>query len=154
MMKTLRGLLPALFLCLAIALPALAQTTPAAPDATNPPAGYPAAAGASVPDQNPASATPAPTPAAEPKVDTGDTAWMLSSTALVLMMTIPGVALFYGGMVRKKNVLATMAQSLAATGICSLLWFAAAYSLTFSGDGPAIGSDGHRPRRARERGDC
>ena len=54
----------------------------------------------------------APAPAAEaPKLDTGDTAWILVSTALVLLMTIPGLALFYGGMVRKKNVLSTMAHS-------------------------------------------
>ena len=51
----------------------------------------------------------------KPKLDTGDTAWMLTSTALVLMMTIPGLALFYGGMVRKKNVLATVMQSFAVT---------------------------------------
>ncbi|KAA5608826.1 ammonium transporter, partial [Rhodovastum atsumiense] len=50
-----------------------------------------------------------------PKIDSGDTAWMLTSTALVLLMTIPGLALFYAGMVRKKNVLATMMQSFAIT---------------------------------------
>jgi Amt family ammonium transporter len=76
----------------------------------------------------------------KPKLDTGDTAWMLTSTALVLMMTIPGLALFYCGMVRKKNVLATMAQSLACTGLCSLLWFAVGYSLSFAGDGPWLGT--------------
>lgn len=69
----------------------------------------------------------------------GDTAFMLASTALVLMMTIPGLALFYSGMVRKKNILATMAQSLIATAIVSLLWIAAAYSLTFCGEGALIG---------------
>jgi Amt family ammonium transporter len=74
------------------------------------------------------------------KLDPADTAWMIVATAFVLMMTLPGLALFYAGMVRKKNVLATMAQSLVATGLCSLLWFAVAYSLTFSGDGPLIGS--------------
>ena len=52
--------------------------------------------------------------AAPSKIDAGDTAWMIAATALVLMMTIPGLALFYAGMVRKKNVLATMAQSVAA----------------------------------------
>jgi ammonium transporter, Amt family len=56
------------------------------------------------------------------------------------MMTIPGLALFYCGMVRKKNVLATMAQSLACTGLCSLLWFAVGYSLSFAGDGPWLGT--------------
>jgi ammonium transporter, Amt family len=74
------------------------------------------------------------------KIDTADTAWMIVATGFVLMMTLPGLALFYAGMVRKKNVLAIMAQSLAATGFCSLLWFAVAYSLTFSGDGPVIGT--------------
>jgi Amt family ammonium transporter len=87
-------------------------------------------------------ATPAlaQAPAAASKIDTGDTAWMLMSTGIVLMMTLPGLALFYAGMVRKKNILATMAQSLAATGIVSVLWFAVGYSLTFSGDGPWIGT--------------
>ena len=56
------------------------------------------------------------------KIDAGDTAWMISATALVLMMTIPGLALFYAGMVRKKNVLATMAQSLVCVMVCSILW--------------------------------
>ena len=70
----------------------------------------------------PAMAQDAAAPAsAGPKIDTGDTAWMLTSTALVLMMTIPGLALFYGGMVRKKNVLATMAQSFGATCIITVL---------------------------------
>jgi len=72
-------------------------------------------------------------------IDAGHTAWMLGSTALVLLMTIPGLALFYAGMVRKKNVLATMMQSFAATGVVSVLWFAAAYSLAFTGDGAWIG---------------
>jgi Amt family ammonium transporter len=74
------------------------------------------------------------------KIDAADTAWMISATALVLMMTIPGLALFYAGMVRKKNVLATMAQSLAAVAMISVLWFAFGYSLAFVGDGPWIGS--------------
>ena len=63
---------------------------------------------------------------------------MIAATALVLLMTLPGLALFYGGMVRK-NMLATMAQSVAATGVVSLLWFALAYSLAFPGDGALIG---------------
>ena len=65
---------------------------------------------------------------------------MIVATALVLMMTIPGLALFYSGMVRKKNVLATMAQSLAAVAIISILWVAFGYSLAFVGDGPWIGT--------------
>src|ERR1700742_3668356 len=74
------------------------------------------------------------------KIDAADTAWMIGATALVLMMSIPGLALFYSGMVRKKNVLATMAQTLAATFVVSLLWAAAGYSLTFVGDAPMIGT--------------
>lgn len=82
------------------------------------------------------------TPAfAEPaKIDPADTGWMIVATALVLMMTIPGLALFYAGMVRKKNVLATMAQSLAAVGIISILWVVYGYSLAFVGDDAWLGS--------------
>src|SRR5262249_55676045 len=74
------------------------------------------------------------------KIDGADTAWMIAATALVLMMTIPGLALFYSGMVRKKNVLATMAQSLAATFIVSIVWALVGYSLAFSGDGAWLGN--------------
>jgi hypothetical protein len=73
------------------------------------------------------------------KIDAADTAWMLGATGLVLMMTIPGLALFYAGMVRKKNVLATMAQCMAATFLVSILWAVIGYSLTFTGDGAYIG---------------
>jgi Amt family ammonium transporter len=79
-------------------------------------------------------------PAAAAKIDAADTAWMLGATGLVLMMTIPGLALFYAGMVRKKNVLATMAQCMAATFLVSMLWAFFGYSLTFTGDGPYIGT--------------
>ncbi|MER9267072.1 ammonium transporter [Mesorhizobium sp. M0174] len=82
--------------------------------------------------QEAAPAAPA-TPA--PALDTGNTAWMLTSTALVLMMTIPGLALFYGGMVRKKNVLATIMQSFAITCLVTVLWFMFGYSLAFSDGG-------------------
>ena len=86
-----------------------------------------------------------------PKLDSGDTAWMLTSTALVLMMTIPGLALFYGGMVRKKNVLATCAQSFAVTGLVTVLWMIIGYSLAFK-DGGSMnafigGTVGHVPGR-------
>ncbi|MEE8279831.1 MAG: ammonia channel protein, partial [Alphaproteobacteria bacterium] len=69
---------------------------------------------------------------AAPKIDTGDTAWMLASTALVLVMTIPGVALLYGGMVRKKNVLATTMQVFAICCLVSVLWMIVGYSLAFT----------------------
>ena len=82
----------------------------------------------------------APAPAAEaPKLDTGDTAWILVSTALVLLMTIPGLALFYGGMVRKKNVLSTMAHSFVAAAIVSITWVAVGYTLAFSGGNAFVG---------------
>jgi len=74
------------------------------------------------------------------EISAADTAWMIVATALVLMMTIPGLALFYSGMVRKKNVLATMAQSLAAVAVISILWVAFGYSLVFVGDGPWLGT--------------
>jgi Amt family ammonium transporter len=72
-------------------------------------------------------------------IDPADTAWMISATGLVLMMSIPGLALFYCGMVRKKNILATMAQTLLCTMLCSVLWAAAGYTLAFSGDNAIIG---------------
>ena len=81
-------------------------------------------------------------PAAEvekPTLNTGDTAWILVSTALVLLMTIPGLALFYGGMVRKKNVLATMAQSFTAAAVVSIVWVVIGYSLAFGSGNAFIG---------------
>jgi Amt family ammonium transporter len=124
--RTWRSLLGAalLFLCFA-ALPAIAQDqapAPAAPAAAAPAAAAPAAA---------APADAAAAPAAPVKLDSGDTAWMLTSVALVLMMTIPGLALFYGGMVRKKNVLATLMQSFAITCLVTVLWTIISYSLAF-----------------------
>lgn len=76
----------------------------------------------------------------EVKLDTGDTAWILVSTALVLLMTIPGLALFYGGMVRKKNVLSTMAHSFVAAAIVSITWVVIGYSLAFGEGNAFIGS--------------
>jgi len=99
-----------------IVLPVLAQTAPAAAPAI-------------------ATAVAAP----EAKIDTGDTAWMLASTALVLMMTVPGLALFYGGMVRKKNVLATMMQSFAVCALVTVLWMVVGYSLAFTNGSKWIG---------------
>lgn len=82
---------------------------------------------------------PLPAFAAPPAIDTGDTAWMLVSTALVLLMTIPGVGLFYAGMVRKKNVLATLIQSVAICCIASIVWMVIGYSLAFGTGTPWIG---------------
>ena len=74
-----------------------------------------------------------------PELNAADTGWVLVATCLVLMMTVPGLALFYGGLVRKKNVLSTLMQSFAATCLVSLLWVFFGYSLAFSGTGPLIG---------------
>src|SRR5476651_166190 len=84
--------------------------------------------------------TVAPAFAAAPKIYTGDTAWMLTSSALVLMMTIPGLALFYGGMVRQKNILSTLMQSFAITCLVTIIWWAIGYSLAFTpGPTPYLG---------------
>jgi Amt family ammonium transporter len=84
-------------------------------------------------------AMPALAQDAKPKLDSGDTAWMLTSTALVLLMTIPGLALFYGGMVRRKNVLSMLMQCFAITCLMSVLWMVAGYSLAFADGTPYIG---------------
>ena len=77
----------------------------------------------------------------KPKLDTGDTAWLLTSTAIVLLMTIPGVALFYAGMARKKNVLSVLMQSFTITCLISIIWMVAGYSLAFSkGESAYVGN--------------
>src|SRR5882757_400266 len=73
------------------------------------------------------------------KINSGDTAWMLTSAALVLMMTGPGLALFYSGLVRKKNVLATMMQSFVLMAVVSVVWALVGYSLAFDVGNPFIG---------------
>lgn len=78
--------------------------------------------------------------AAEAKLDSGDTAWMLTSTALVVLMTIPGVALFYGGLVRAKNALSVLLQVFVAYALISVLWAIYGYSLAFTGDGKFFGT--------------
>ncbi len=77
--------------------------------------------------------------AQEATLDSGDTAWMLTATALVLFMTIPGLALFYGGMVRSKNILSVMMQCFAVTGLISILWMVYGYSLAFDTTGMEAG---------------
>ncbi len=143
-----KRLVPLLALC---AVAACAQTawaqadSPAAATAAEAQAAAapaPAADKAAAPAEAAAAAPPAPT---EPqlvttdKISAGDTAWMLTSTALVLMMTIPGLALFYGGMVRKKNILATLMQSFAITCLVTLLWWVIGYSWAFTPGSPWLG---------------
>src|SRR6516225_2024932 len=118
------GLLLAALICMVVADAALAQTpAPAAPPA----------------------AASAPPPACDAKTlkdcspNSGDTAWMLTSVALVLMMTIPGLGLFYGGMVRKKNVADTVMTSFAITCLITILWVVINYSTAFTPGSPYIG---------------
>ena len=82
---------------------------------------------------------PGPAQAREAAADPAATAWVLSASALVLLMTLPGLALFYGGLVRQKNVLSVMMQCVAIACLGSVLWFALGYSLAFSGTGPLLG---------------
>src|ERR1700742_2216257 len=84
-------------------------------------------------------ASPALAQTTASKIDAGDTAWMIAATGLVLMMTVPGLALFYCGMVRKKNVLATAMQSFAITCLVTVLWTIIGYSLAFTNGTPYIG---------------
>ena len=82
----------------------------------------------------------APGPEIEEAIDTGDNAWMLTSSALVLMMTAPGLALFYCGLVRKKNVLGVMMQCVFLMALMTVIWALFGYSLSFGGSGPLIGN--------------
>ena len=86
-----------------------------------------------------AAAVPAIAQAAPATLSHGDTAWMLTATALVLLMTVPGLALFYGGMVRSKNVLSVLAQCMAITALISVLWVLYGYSLAFDSAGMVAG---------------
>jgi Amt family ammonium transporter len=135
MMKLSHGVLLGLLL---LSMPvARADDTP--PGTTGTPASVTPAA------TPPAGATPASAPPTAPfvihadKLNAGDTAWMLTSAALVLMMCVPGLALFYGGMVRKKNVLATLMQSFACTCVVTILWWLIGYSWAFTPGNGFIG---------------
>src|SRR5688500_5632552 len=123
-----------------LAAPAWAQDAAPAADPAAParPPAADAAAPAAPTAEAAAAAPAAPPPPASP-FNAGDTAWLLTSAALVLLMT-PGLALFYGGMVRRKNVLGTLMQSFIAMGAISVLWVICGYSLGFSEGGPFLGS--------------
>ena len=119
--------------------PAPAETTTAAPAAD--------AAAPAAPVAAPADAAPAPAAAAAeaapaapaPKLDSGDTAWMLTSTMLVILMAIPGLALFYGGLARSKNMLSVLVQVFVIFALITVLWAVYGYSLTFAGEGQFFG---------------
>ncbi len=111
----------AVALCVTFTGAVLAQDKPAAP-----------------PDQATASA-PAAAEAAKPKVDKGDTTWMMVATALVILMTLPGLALFYGGMVRSKNTLSVLMQVFVTFCLIAVVWVVYGYSMTFTGGGAFFG---------------
>ncbi len=116
---------------LAMVLIGLATNVWAQETSENPPAKEVAVA--------PAGAVPAVNPPAEHKLDRGDNAWMLTSSALVLFMTVPGLAMFYGGLVRKKNVVSVLMQCIFLMGLMTVLWATVGYSLAFGGSEAWIG---------------
>ena len=137
-LQKLTGLALAAMLAGGILAPAAAFAQDAAAPAAVAAEASPATATPETPAPMAAEAAPAPAAeeeAAKPALDTGDTSWVLTSTALVLMMTIPGLALFYGGMVRRKNVIATITQSVGVFAVVSLVWFIAGYSIAFGANG-------------------
>ena len=134
------AMLVLLALAAVLLAPGLSLAEDAAPAATAEPAADAGAAAAEATDETPvAEATVAvEEPAAEeapPTADSGDTAWMITATALVLFMTIPGLALFYAGMVRQKNALSVLMQCFAITALVSVLWMVYGYSLAFDTTG-------------------
>jgi len=118
-------------------LGAIAQTAPAEPA---PAVAAPAADAA--PAAAPAATAPAAAAAEAPKetVDKGDVTWMMISTVLVILMVIPGLALFYGGLVRSKNMLSVLMQVMVVFSLISVLWAVYGYSLAFGGEGLIIGN--------------
>ncbi len=117
---------------------ALAQT--AAPAADAPVATASAPADAAAPAAAPAAATEAaPAAAPAPVPNKGDTSWMMVSTLLVILMTIPGLALFYGGLVRSKNMLSVLMQVMVTFSLIVVLWFVYGYSLAFTEGNAFIG---------------
>jgi Amt family ammonium transporter len=139
--------LAALALALGAAAPSMQALADEAPSASAAAPAATAADATAAPAASAAAATPAPTEPTIMKfsdINSGDTAWMLTSTALVLMMTIPGLALFYGGMVRKKNILGTLMQSFVITCMVTVLWWIVGYSIAFTpGSTAYLGGFGH-----------
>lgn len=131
------ALAAAAMMVLPLAPSAFAQETPAAPPAAEAPA---APADAATPAAAPAdAAAPAAAETPPPPLDPGHNAWQMTCTALVLFMTLPGLALFYGGLVRRKNVLSVMAQCLGCACMITPLWWLCGYSLSFSGGNAFLG---------------
>ncbi len=134
-MKKLLAIL-ALFGAVGWCAPVMAQDKPAAPAAA-PAAAAPAAA---APAAAPAAAAPSATPTPAPTPNKGDVAWMLTSTALVLMMSVPALALFYGGLVRSKNMLSVLMQVFVTFSLITVIWCIYGYSLAFTEGNAFFGS--------------
>jgi len=123
-------------LLFAIGMSPIASAEDAAPAAAAPAAEAPAAAPAAATAAPAADAAPA---AAVPAPNKGDTAWMIVATLLVIMMSIPGLALFYGGLVRSKNMLSVLMQVMMVFSVITVLWFIYGYSLAFTEGGAFFG---------------
>ena len=136
MKKLFAIVLTALSLCMAGAASADDKAAPAATPAATAPAAAPAAA---APAAAPAAAADAAAPAVAPQPNKGDTAWMLTSTALVLLMSVPALALFYGGLVRTKNMLSVLMQVFVVFSLITVLWCIYGYSLAFTEGNAFIG---------------
>ncbi len=137
MKKWFTSLASAGLLLFAIGMTPIASADDAAPAAAAPTATAPAAAAA--PAAAPAAEAAPATAAAAPVPDKGDTAWMMAATLLVIMMSIPGLALFYGGLVRSKNMLSVLMQVMMIFGLVVVLWFIYGYSLAFTEGGAFFG---------------
>jgi Amt family ammonium transporter len=129
-------------LAIGLAAPVMAEDPPAAPAAV---AADAAPAAVAAPEAAPAAAEAAPAAdaapaAAAPTPNKGDTTWMMVSTLLVLMMAVPGLALFYGGLVRSKNMLSILMQVMTVFSVIVVLWFIYGYSLAFTAGNPFIGT--------------
>jgi len=131
-MRKLFALL-AIFGAMSIATPTWAQDKPAA-EATAAPTAATATA-----EAPPAATAPAPAAEEAPKLDTGDTSWMMTSTVLVILMTIPGLALFYGGLGRTKNMLSVLMHVFVIFSLITVLWAIYGFSLAFGGEGKFFG---------------
>ena len=141
MKKLMVVLLAAGAFAITVVSPAFAQTDAAKGDPAKAEAPATAAPAAQAPSAPPA-ATPAAAPADAPKppnINKGDTAFMYAATMMVILMTIPGLALFYGGLVRSKNMLSVLMQVFVTFALISILWMIYGYSLAFTGGGPFIG---------------
>ncbi|EGK70415.1 Ammonia transporter [Methyloversatilis universalis FAM5] len=129
-------------LAIGLAAPVMAEDPPAAPAAATAEAAAPAAAPAA-PEAAPAAAEAAPAAAEAapaPSFNKGDTVWMMLASILVIMMAVPGLALFYGGLVRSKNMLSILMQVMTVFSLIVVLWFVYGYSLAFTAGNPFIGT--------------